>query len=320
MIRLHIRRARPAILMYHRVASVRHDPWGLAVHPRRFAEQIAYLRRSRLPMSMTELVERLRTNTLPHKAVGVTFDDGYRDNVAEAKPVLGKHRVPATFFLATGFVGVEESFWWDELCGMMLDCTDPVEQIEMIADEAVLLRWDQQQASDLAGKWRAGQAPQTDRQRCYLAVWARLQRADAGERERVLRAFRRQFRSASNPHAMPMNAGEIKMLVSDELLQLGAHSVGHPMLTSLTPLERSREIRKSAEACHALSGKTPRGFAYPYGDVDAETSEDVRSAGFDWACSTRNGFLDEGGVDFYALPRIAVPDVPLRQFRRILEQ
>jgi hypothetical protein len=72
------RRPRPVILMYHRVAVVQHDPWRLAVDPERFEEQIAYLKHHRTPMSMDELVHRLRSKTLPANAVAVTFDDGYR--------------------------------------------------------------------------------------------------------------------------------------------------------------------------------------------------------------------------------------------------
>src|SRR5216683_863200 len=82
------RRPRPVILMYHRVAFARHDPWGLAVDPERFEEQIAYAKQHRTPMSMEELVDRLRSKTLPANAIAVTFDDGYRDNLVNAKPVL----------------------------------------------------------------------------------------------------------------------------------------------------------------------------------------------------------------------------------------
>ena len=69
------RRPRPVILMYHRVAIVPHDPWGLAVDPERFEEQIAYVKQHRTPMSMAQLVERLLSNILPANAVAVTFDE-----------------------------------------------------------------------------------------------------------------------------------------------------------------------------------------------------------------------------------------------------
>ncbi|HEU4825346.1 MAG TPA: hypothetical protein VFS85_02635, partial [Dongiaceae bacterium] len=61
----------PAILMYHRVADLPYDPWGLAVTPAHFAAQLAVLRKERLPLSMTEFVQRLETGSLPRHAVAV---------------------------------------------------------------------------------------------------------------------------------------------------------------------------------------------------------------------------------------------------------
>src|SRR5438309_2356455 len=130
------RRPRPVILMYHRVAFVQNDPWGLAVDPERFEEQIAYAKQHRSPMSVDEFVERLRSKSLPADAVAVTFDDGYRDNLVNAKPVLARYGVPATLFLATGFVDQDAPFWWDELATMILASTQAVHEQHVLAGEA----------------------------------------------------------------------------------------------------------------------------------------------------------------------------------------
>src|SRR5216683_2007269 len=142
------RRPRPVILMYHRVSFARHDPWGLAVDPERFEEQIAYVKRHRTPMSMEEMVDRLRSKTLPANAVAVTFDDGYRDNLVNAKPVLARHGVPATLFLAMGFVNRDIPFWWDELAAMILASTGPVRDEQVCGGETIILNWQQAERSD----------------------------------------------------------------------------------------------------------------------------------------------------------------------------
>ena len=111
--------------MYHRIARVRHDPWGIAVDPERFDQQMDYVKRHRSAMSMDELVQRLKTNTLPADAVAITFDDGYRDNLVHAKAVLTRYGLPACLFLATGYVDRGEHFWWDELATMILESTEP---------------------------------------------------------------------------------------------------------------------------------------------------------------------------------------------------
>src|SRR5438045_3041258 len=172
-----LRRPHPVILMYHRVADVRHDPWGLAVAPERFDEQIAYLKQDRTPMSMEEFVQRLRNKNLPANAVAVTFDDGYRDNLVNAKPVLARYGVPATLFLATGFVDQDTPFWWDELATMILSSTQPVHDRQELAGDVVTLDWGEAELSDLAGEWRAWDEPPTPRQRAYLDIWRSLRLA-----------------------------------------------------------------------------------------------------------------------------------------------
>src|SRR5262245_33356023 len=66
----------PIILIYHRIAELDIDPWGLAVAPDGFQEQLAILRATREPFSMSAFVDRLERGKLPANAVAVTFDDG----------------------------------------------------------------------------------------------------------------------------------------------------------------------------------------------------------------------------------------------------
>jgi peptidoglycan/xylan/chitin deacetylase (PgdA/CDA1 family) len=305
------RRPRPVILMYHRVAFARHDPWGLAVDPERFEEQIAYVKHHRTPMRMEELVDRLRSKTLPANAVAVTFDDGYRDNLVNAKPVLARHGVPATLFLATGFINQNTPFWWGELATMILASTQTMRDQQVWAGEAVTLDWGEAERSDIAGGWRASDEPRTARQKAYLAIWRRLQRATAEERDVAMNALRRRLGMAQDPLGKPMNSDEIRAFLSDGLVELGAHTVTHPALTLLSRLESRREIDGSGHRCRELATKCVNGFAYPYGDMSSEVRSDVARLGFSWACSTEGGFVDGKQPDIYALPRIAVPNAPV---------
>ena len=307
---LRLRRPHPVILMYHRVAYVRHDPWALAVEPERFEEQIAYVTQHRTPMSVEELVERLRSKTLPANAVAVTFDDGYRDNLVNAKPVLARYGVPATLFLATGFVGHDTPFWWDELATMILASTQALHDQQDVAGDAVTLDWGEAERSDLAGEWRAWDEPRTPRQSAYLDIWRRLRFATAEQRDLAMNTLRHRFGSAKDFLGSPMCSDEIRTLLCDGLVELGARTVTHPALTSLSSLECRREIVGSGQRCRELAAKCINGFAYPYGDMSVEVRHDVASLGFSWACSTEDGFVEQ--PDVYALPRIAVPDAPVR--------
>ena len=106
------------ILGYHRVAHVKRDEYEVCVTPDYFAEQMEALSQYTHPLRLAELVQCLRLGSLPPKSVAVTFDDGYADNLYEAKPVLERYDIPATVFVCTGYQGRE--FWWDELADMIL--------------------------------------------------------------------------------------------------------------------------------------------------------------------------------------------------------
>src|SRR5262245_25018119 len=90
------------VLVYHRVARANVDPWELAVTPEHFSEHLEVLRRLARPLPLQSLVEAVRGGAVPRRAVVVTLDDGYADNLRNAEPLLRRHDVPATCFLTAG--------------------------------------------------------------------------------------------------------------------------------------------------------------------------------------------------------------------------
>ena len=107
------------ILMYHSVAAddaARFIEPGNRIAPRLFERQMAFLREHRRVVALSELVEDLvRGRTPPAGTVCITFDDGYRDNLTVAAPILEKYRLPATLYLVTGCVERRETQWSDKL-------------------------------------------------------------------------------------------------------------------------------------------------------------------------------------------------------------
>jgi peptidoglycan/xylan/chitin deacetylase (PgdA/CDA1 family) len=301
----------PVILMYHRVATPPIDPWGLAVAPERFRDQLAVLAQRRRLLAMDELAAGIGTDALPADAVGITFDDGYRDNLTNAAPLLDEANAPATVFLTGGAIGSEAPFWWDELARMILLCRGPLRYALTIGSRQVegdLPAMAPDEAPDPA--WRAWEAPRTAREAVYKNLWQLLQRVQPAERAAAMARLREMVPPVSDePEELPMSPEEVTRLASPRIA-IGGHAVTHQLLTTLPVPERRAEIEASRALCRRLVPDQPvTGFAYPHGDRDPETIAMVRDAGYVWACSTRPGAIGRRMHDPFDLPRVAVPDV-----------
>lgn len=309
------RRPRPAILMYHRVVKQANDPWHLAVSPANFEEQISYIKKHRTPMLVDEMVRRLAEGTLPANAIAVTFDDGYRDNLVHAEPILSRYGVPGTIFLATGFVGRDHPYWWDELATMVLEAKEPARMsVETGSPHDVSIAWGTMEENDLSPTWRGWDEPQTERQKSYLALWRRLRLLSEMERSVIMDRLRLQFHPTADSIDLPMSDEEVWKLLGGGAITLGAHTVTHPVLTQIEPEQCGTEVLESVRGCSAYLGKPVSGFAYPFGEVNGGVRDITAASGLTWACSTESRFLDEGPVDLFRLPRVGVYDAPLPVF------
>jgi peptidoglycan/xylan/chitin deacetylase (PgdA/CDA1 family) len=123
----------PVILMYHAVGEHGEQPGRYLIPARRFARQMAWLRRRRYPVLPLEVLARYRAeNRLPPaRSMVLTFDDGYADNLTMAYPVLRQHEFPATIFLVSQAVGGVNG--WDtagELAGRPLLSWPDIEALQ----------------------------------------------------------------------------------------------------------------------------------------------------------------------------------------------
>ncbi|MGH7792840.1 MAG: polysaccharide deacetylase family protein, partial [Thermodesulfobacteriota bacterium] len=108
------------ILMYHSINEWSSDPWSLSVTPSHFAEHLEVLQKYGRPMQLQQFIRKHRFGITPRNVVVVTLDDGYADNLINAKPLLEHYNIPATVFLTTGYIGSQREFWWDELDRLFL--------------------------------------------------------------------------------------------------------------------------------------------------------------------------------------------------------
>ena len=309
--------------MYHRISNEVMDPWGLVVHPSNFDEQLHVLRRTRYPMSLADFVSRLSAGTLPDAAAVITFDDGYVDNLVNAKPRLDSADVSAVVFLATGYIGRQQSFWWDELTDLVL-AQQGNGQFALTVGEHVMVfeLGPDYSASDYT--WRACDPPRTSRQSAYMLLWNKLRVLTHDVRLGAIADLRRTLPDGRQTPSLsrPMNLEEVRHLSSNGLIAIGAHTATHPLLPALDLADCNREILESKAFCDAILTTGVPTFAYPYGEFNPEVKALVRRAGFVCACSTsQEPVRFQGGstADLYALPRIQIQNWSGDEFEMRLE-
>lgn len=303
--------------MYHRIADEPVDNWSLAVSSAHFEEHLSVLRRTRYPLPLAEFVRKLIDGTLPPNAVAVTFDDGYLDNLVAGKPLLAAADVPATVFLATGYLGRPGEIWSDELAKLILFGTGH-QSIELVfREKAISFKLGTKSPVRENGTLRAARLKR--RQATLIEIWEVLRRLEDDERKAPMAELRSKI-EVRNYRASPgraMTSEEVLTLIKDGLVTIGAHTVTHPVLPALEAEACYREIKESKLACEALIGAPVQSFAYPYGRFDDKSRSAVKTAGFTFACSTRYGPAFATS-DTFALPRIHVSNIHGDAFEMLL--
>ncbi|GLQ53669.1 hypothetical protein GCM10010862_09280 [Devosia nitrariae] len=308
--------------MYHRVARPTHDPWEIAVAPERFSDQMRMLRQTRTPLAMGEFVDRIAAGTLPTNAVAVTFDDGYRDNLTVAAPILASLGISATVFITTGSIGSTRAFWWDELAELILARTAAADcEVSIGADRVQVVLPPVDRDAGHTDTWRGSEPSASERQRLYLSIWRQLRLLDNDTRMAAMTSLRSALGGApANPDDCAMSVDDLVRLTSDGTINIGAHTMTHPSLPALPDDVKRLEVSASLQTCEQIAGTKIAGFAYPYGDRDDATKSIVMDCGAHWACSTRAAAVNTARVDFFDLPRIQVKDWSGAQLARVLHK
>jgi peptidoglycan/xylan/chitin deacetylase (PgdA/CDA1 family) len=278
-------RARLSILIFHRVLP-RPDPLFPDVPDARvFEDWMRWVRDWFHVLPLDEAVDRLADGRLPARAMAITFDDGYEDNVSVAAPILQRLGLSATFFIATGYLG--DGLMWNDRV---------IESVRASRLDALDLRE--------AGGERHPLGDAAQRRAAIDAILRRIKHLPPAEREAATLALQGQCGVSAMPRLM-MAREQMRDLLAMGM-QLGGHTVSHPILTRLSEDEARREIVQGREAIEAATGTRLRLFAYPNGvpdqDYAAVHARLVREAGFDAAVSTAWGAA-RAGSDRFQLPR-----------------
>lgn len=321
---------RAAILLYHRVAELDVDPWGLAVAPAHIAEHLEVVARCAAVLTLPELVSRLTNHTLPRRAIVITFDDGYADNLVEAKPALERAGMPATIFITTGAIDAVREFWWDQLEAILLTEGPLPESLHLDVDGQAR-RWSLDGAASYTAEhsrahrhWRAWEPPPTPRHALFVELWRLLQMLHDEPRRALLdrlAAWAGRGR-AMRASRTTLSRGELVELTRGGLIAAGAHTMTHSRLSALSEPEQRAELVGSRERLQEILGVPVTTMSYPFGGPEDYTPATVaiaREAGFACACATTAGTA-RSPATLFELPRFFVPDVDGQRFEEMLDR
>lgn len=307
---------RGLILLYHRVAALPSNPYLLSVTPQHFAEHLEILRKQAHPVTLQQLVQWVQDGRLPHRAVAITFDDGYADNLHNAKPLLERCDIPATFFVTTGYIGREREFWWDELDRLLLQ-PGTLPEFLHVSVNGRAYQWHLAEAANYSEddyrhycSWNYGQKHDpTPRQSLFRSLYELLRSLPEQRRRKLLKELLAW--AGTEPMIRPthrtLSHDEVFHLAEGELAEVGSHTVTHPVLSTLPVSAQRDEIEQSKVHLEGILGRPVTSFSYPHGHRSHETIAIVRQAGFAHACSTISDVVSPG-TDWFQLPRVVTRD------------
>jgi len=275
------------ILMYHHVTD-EEEIFLPHVTVRVFSRQMKYLHREYQVMDLNDIIEMLdRGETVPPRAVVLTFDDGYEDVYRNAFPVLKEYDLPATVFVSTGFVDSDRLPWTDEL-GFLFKETAKVDLGIEVGERRERFSWRDEAA-------RLG---------AFREVKNRLKELYDPDRVELCDHIKEQLAVSSHNPVQILTSSKIREM-GEAGISFGSHTVHHQILTRISPRLAQEEIRESKLQLERILSREVKGFCYPnggVGDFNDVIKSMVQHAGFQYACTTVEG-VNGPGRDRFALRR-----------------
>jgi peptidoglycan/xylan/chitin deacetylase (PgdA/CDA1 family) len=277
--------SRLSVLIFHRVHAKQDELFPDESHVLSFDQQLKWIRRWFNVLPLAEAVDGLRAGNLPARPAVITFDDGYADNHDVALPILQRHGLTATFFIASAFLDGGR-MWNDTVIETLRRCKGPVLDMNYIG----------------LGKYPVETLEQ--RRAAINELIASLKYLEPSERQQQVNAIA-EYAGVDLPGDLMMTSSQVcNMALSG--MTIGAHTVHHPILASLSDDQAETEMREGKRALEEIIGTPVPYFAYPNGkpgeDYMATHVRMAREIGFEAALSTAWGAAAPG-CDLFQIPR-----------------
>ncbi|MBA3057999.1 MAG: polysaccharide deacetylase family protein [Gammaproteobacteria bacterium] len=289
-------RSRLSVLIFHRVLLEPDALFPDEMYARRFDDLCGWLAAWFNVLPLDQAAAHLKAGTLPARAACLTFDDGYADNYHVALPILRRHGLSATFFIATGFLDGGR-MWNDSIIESIRACQRPFLDLSGL------------------GLGRQALAGVQERQAAIAALIDQIKYRPAPQRVAMTEQIA-LLAQVALPHDLMMSSHEVRAM-HQAGMQIGAHTVSHPILARLTDEQARDEILAGKQFLEQLLDERVSLFAYPNGkpgeDYTPRSVDLVRGLGFNAAVSTRWGACAVGD-DLFQIRRFTPWDTTRLRF------
>lgn len=289
-----VRPAGAIILMFHSIAeddvAEFVDPSN-RMSPRLFERQMAFLNSSRRVLPLSQVVEQIASGTSPYAgSVCITFDDGYLDNLTVAAPILERYGLPATLFLATGYIDRGEAQWVDTLYWMFNRRTANKLRIPTLLSREM----------DLTSE--------EERSIAHKLLLHFLLEASHEERSQMLMVIKHQLLPVGQMPRLTMNWNDVRELQRRyPFIEFGGHTCEHVDLRKHQGELARSEIDGCARALRRELGVEPTLFSFPYGRWCEGTRSIVATSGWQASVVAGDRVRNDNTSDLYAMPRGDTP-------------
>ena len=232
-----------------------------------FEQIISWISYKYAPLS---LEAALKAETPNQSGVVLTFDDGFKDNLYVALPILEKYRIPATVYITSGFI--DRSVYPFEY------------QLASIVKHAHEISLDSDIDPEILSAFKL-----EDKMQIYMRLKNKLKFSSNAVRQQVLRKLDQKFDFLTSKMEY-LTEKELLELSQSSLITIGSHTHYHQVLSSIPEKNAKDDIRKGKECLEEWIGRRVYHFSYPYGSYNQKITHFVNDAGFSSAVTTKPGF------------------------------
>ncbi|MDH3972742.1 MAG: polysaccharide deacetylase family protein [Deltaproteobacteria bacterium] len=295
------------IVMYHSVVEKLPQLYDWCyVDAESFRRQVSYLKNNFEVIPLSRVPGRLRSGRTGRPLAVITFDDGYQNNFDVAFPILREEGLPATIFLTTGLINTDDTLW---VCRLHEAFSNT---------EAREVRWEGK-IFPIGG--------QDEKVELIAQMKNKFKTMPIAEIRPLLKAVVHQLGyDLSQPVAHDSLYGmldfqSINVMRRSGLIDFGAHTMAHEILSCLPPEEQEKEIKGSLNTVSEITGKKCTLFAYPNGageDYNDETIEILRQCGIEVSLTTIEEMID-GDTPLLELRRYSIgPGMDMGYFKLLV--